>query len=409
MTINVTCGCGKQLFLEDAWGGKELLCPACRQRLAVPDPNQAVEIACLDEEDDGGTYAINAADAQLEARLPGQGAAGDLVFRGELGNFYLSRDDAVVNCVAYSPDHVHALAGLGETVHVLNVRSGQKLYRFRHHEETVRCAAFSPDGRLALTGDAEGGLLLWDVASGRPWRWFEGHQGAVRAVAFAPHGHFALSGSADGTASLWEVASGRERARYEDGGGLTSVAYSPDGRLLLTGGTGGRVGLWEIQSGRRLRAWPAAGLGKITCVAFATDGRRALAGGSRPGTGGPPPVGQWDLASGKRLRCFQEPSGSTSTVRCTAFTPDGHQLLAGGGSVMEMDRDGRTEIWFTPVRLWSVAMGTLLRSFKGHMKKKRNLLARMPLATVHCVAVSPDGRRGLSGGDDGRVQVWGLG
>jgi hypothetical protein len=57
----------------------------------------------------------------------------------------------------------------------------------------------------------------------------------------------------------------------------------------------------------------------------------------------------------------------------------------------------------------------MMRAFDGHMGKRRahwgeKLLGidAMPLATIHCAAVSADGTRGLTGGDDGRVEVWGL-
>jgi WD40 repeat protein len=407
MSINVKCRCGKQFWVDDQWAGKRAKCKLCGQPLVIPNPEEAV-VAPVVEYEDGETYGLNPEDAQLEARAPGSSLAGDLRMSGEMGNYYLSRSDGIVTCVAYAADHVHALAGFKHSVFVLNVRSGQKLYKVEEHRDKVQCGAFSPDGKLALSGDAGGGLLLWDVANGRPLKWFDKHRDSVDSVAFAAHGYYALSGGADGRAYLWDVRTGAAIAAYQAiTGAVTAVAYSRDGRLVLVGDSAGNVGLWNVTSGRMVLDLKGPALGSITSVSFSADGVRALAAGIRKVLKGPPPVSQWDLPrGGKRLACFDDPSENKTTILCTAFSPEGDRLLAGGGAAV--DREGDMEIWYTPVRLWGVERGAALRTFKGHMRKSIRWTNMMPLATVHCVAFSPDGSRGLSGGDDARVQLWGL-
>jgi len=50
-----------------------------------------------------------------------------------------------------------------------------------------------------------GGLLRYFVSSGREIRSLTGHSDNVWAVAFSPDGKLALSGSQDDTLKLWEV------------------------------------------------------------------------------------------------------------------------------------------------------------------------------------------------------------
>src|SRR5262249_35121709 len=80
---------------------------------------------------------------------------------------------------------------------------------------------------------------LWDVESGRVLRSFTGHGGWVSSVAFSPNGRLALSGSYDGTMRLWEVQSGTELGAMiasRDGGQLT---ITPQGFFTsLQSGTG---------------------------------------------------------------------------------------------------------------------------------------------------------------------------
>lgn len=57
----------------------------------------------------------------------------------------------------------------------------------------VRTVALSPDGTLVVSGDFQGAVTLWSVASRRILRQFGGHAGGVNSVAFAPDGESVLT------------------------------------------------------------------------------------------------------------------------------------------------------------------------------------------------------------------------
>jgi WD40 repeat protein len=67
-------------------------------------------------------------------------------------------------------------------------------------------------------------------------------------------------------------------------------------------------------------------------------------------------------------------------VLSVAFSPDGTTALSGSSD--------------KTLRLWDVATGQELRTFKGHMEQVRS------------VAFSPDGRTALSGSDDKTLRLW---
>jgi hypothetical protein len=105
----------------------------------------------------------------------------------------------------------------------------------------------------------------------------------------------------------------------------------------------------------------------------------------------------WDLASGRAL--FTVP-GHLGGIWSVAYSPDGRQFLTGGG-------DGENN-----GKLWDAETGRLVRTFPP--RGGADWLESGPLARpreghwqrVEVVAFSPDGKRVLSGSNDGRVIVW---
>jgi WD40 repeat protein len=108
----------------------------------------------------------------------------------------------------------------------------------------------------------------------------------------------------------------------------------------------------------------------VNRVAFTPDGRRAIA------TGGG--VMLYDLESGKELARTLELQFAR---RGLAVSADGRHFLTGH----QHDR---------VVRLGDVKTWSTIRNFEGHT------------AGVWCVALSADGARAASGGDDGTARIW---
>jgi len=85
----------------------------------------------------------------------------------------------------------------------------------------------------------------------------------------------------------------------------------------------------------------------------------------------------WDVATGKQIRSFR---GHTNRVNSVAYSADGHTVLTGS--------------YDNSARLWDVASGRELRTFTGHSN------------CVLSVAFSPDGRSVLTGSDDRTARLW---
>ncbi|MCY2954350.1 MAG: protein kinase [Planctomycetota bacterium] len=279
-----------------------------------------------------------------------------------------------VQAVAFSPDGRMALSGsTDKTLRLWDVATGSQVRSFAGHTEGVYAVAFSPDGRSAISGSPDKSLKLWDVATGREIRSFTGHTDGVAAVAFSPDGRTAISGSKDKTLKLWDVAAGKDIGNFTGHAQwVIAVAFAPDGRTAISGSEDKTLKLWEVASGKEIRRFTGH-RETVLAVAFSPDGGTVISG-SWDKT-----LRLWDTATGKEIRSF---AGHTEPVLAVAFSPDGHMALSGSAD--------------ETVKLWEVASGKEVRAFSGHARE------------VAAVAFSPDGRTAISGSGDRTLKLWDL-
>ena len=322
--------------------------------------------------------------------------------------------------VAFSPDGRRALSGSwDQTVRVWDVETGQAIARFGGHDgcdllrgdlprrpprplrrrgpdpaavgpgprpgassegstKAVAGAAFSPDGRRALSGDYGGTVRLWDVETGRELHRFTASRFGGHERGVLPDGRRALSGGWDNTLRLWRLPEslaaeaagapgpGVEVLRLDGkdgeilrldakGGEVGAVAFSHDGRLILSGSHDRLLHLWEAETGREsLRI--AGHTDRLTGVAFTPDDRMAVSSGADR------TVRLWDLEDGREIRKFE---GHTDVAQSVAVSPDGRRIVSGG---------------LNELFLWDLASGKLLGKFPGVADWVRN------------VAIAADGR-----------------
>ncbi|MEZ6151679.1 MAG: WD40 repeat domain-containing protein [Pirellulaceae bacterium] len=141
------------------------------------------------------------------------------------------------------------IAGVGGEALLLDAKQGTVVQRFVGHDDTIYCAATSPDGRWLATGSYDRRIHLWDIASGQIVRTLTGHNGAIYDLDFDPSGQLLATASADQTVKIWRVENGeRLDTLGQPEGEQRAVRFSPDGQFVCAAGTDKQIRKWQIVS-----------------------------------------------------------------------------------------------------------------------------------------------------------------
>ncbi|MGB5656060.1 MAG: WD40 repeat domain-containing protein, partial [Acidimicrobiia bacterium] len=228
----------------------------------------------------------------------------------------------------------------------------------------------------ATESDTSGSVTVWDAANGEKIHTLLEDAFAKGSVDFSDDGRLltaAVCNRPGPTAYVWNVATGEEIFSTPTGDCGQSVDLDPAGRLLAVQTLyedEPNVRVWDIGTGNEVFArdhYPAW----IGAVQFSPDGSQLLTGGG-DGT-----VIVWDVTTGDLKRVL---TGHTGAVEDATWSSDGLSIISGS-------HDGT-------VRVWDVTSGETLVVLEGH-------------DTWPFVDMTPD-RRYVVTATPGTVRVWTL-
>ncbi len=343
-----------------------------------------------------------------------------------------------VHALAWLPDNHRLASGSHDiTVILWDLRKEKKLSRrLRGHTKEIESVAVSPKGKFIASGGRDKTIRLWN---GHLNKVLANQGTSVPSLSFAPDGKRILSGTSGAGSQvcrLYDIPTGRERLSFRKHKDIVlAVAISPDGDLAASGGgENHEIYIWDIDNGKVKHKLEGAGRG-VFSVGFSGDGG-SVAWGNRKESSvenkyGPLErwmkiptrnLGQRVTFQGalKQAGDFVGAAGSLGRLRLktrwagSPKYPAILQVLENERIIARIDRDetsgfGHKSYTFTPdaglivsggfngkLSAYKTRTGKEIQKYEGHTGE------------VWAVAVSPDGKKIVSGSDDQTVRVWSL-
>ncbi|MCL5036635.1 MAG: WD40 repeat domain-containing protein [Chloroflexi bacterium] len=230
----------------------------------------------------------------------------------------------------FSPDGKLIALGLEEGRLYIYVIGGNKFYPVKNaHEDDVKTAVFSPDGRMLASSGGDGFIKLWNI---QEWLKEAENKGSIAAGSYE-NKNFVLVDAPPLTPSI---------SRNAHEGMVNSIDFSPDGTLIASGGENGDVVLWK-STGIEQVMRKAGRKVDISSLAVSPDSRMLAVGMEAGG------IPLYSLPDKKFLKTVDAHEGDVSGV---AFTPDSKLLITCG--------------WDGTAKIWDIGSGRLLKILKGH-------------------------------------------
>ena len=388
---------------------------------AGQSPGDIIRLLAVQAVQDGreelsGTYA-----ARLRRRPPpqlipvwtNQPAATALI--REVGKHTGGVTDLVIG-----PDGEHAItAGADDQILRWELASPAPPVQVGRHRSRVMAIAVTPDGRAVLAGDQDGELRRWALADGATGTALGRHEGGVRAIAVTWDGRYAISGGNDGRILRWDLA--RPSDPVELGHPVSEVlaiAVCRDGRHVIAGGDLSRIMCWDLRAEES-----AVELGRqnyLRAIAVSTDDRWVITGGHEG------VILRWDLTSpGASVELGAHADASYLThgvVSDLAVTPDGRGVVSGGDDfrvvVWNLENPGwsaelgRHDFWVAAVAVTPDGQYAASADDDGTILLW-DLAAARPVVSrtdngrgwIRSLAITPDGRD-IIGGSDFEILRW---
>ncbi|MDD5266652.1 MAG: hypothetical protein PHO08_05935 [Methylococcales bacterium] len=331
-----------------------------------------------------------------------------------------------IRAITLIPDGKSLALGLGNgKVLILDCQNGAEICRLPGHEYAVTAVVGMLDNRRLVSSSEDGTLIIWDLDRAVvPLKLAPGHTAPVNAVTISSNGRIAVTAAGeldrqDNTLKVWDLGTGAElHTLYGHSSPVRVVMFLPeDGRRAVscstdTGRGDADTRLWNVETGD-LVGGPFYWRGKPKALAMTTDGRRLIGAFSNFAS-----VLNLDDGSDRLLCCRH-----TTDVSAVVVTRDGRYVLTA-------DSDGMVAAWSLETEecvsyfrchprsnhvtlgivandrliiasdndygpsLWDWQNASLVKSFQEH---------ELP---VNALAVTPDGRRFLSGSKDSTIFHW---
>lgn len=149
--------------------------------------------------------------------------------------------------IAWSPDGSSLAVVAGQSLMVLDARTGETRWQTRQEEMAFNCLTWSTDSRSLYSGTSNGKLISWNLALEAPVGSVQAHEGAVNAIVASADGTRLATAGDDASVAIWDSQTVKRIGRASAlNSRIRSLAFSPTGSNTIFIGThNGLVMKWE--------------------------------------------------------------------------------------------------------------------------------------------------------------------
>ncbi|MBC7772394.1 MAG: protein kinase [Pyrinomonadaceae bacterium] len=323
--------------------------------------------------------------------------------------------------LAFSPDGNRVAVGsLGGGVRIVNVSESEgesySLYPRRVHVGGTLAVAWSPDGNYIATGGGDRMICLWDAHSATPLARWKAHEATVSCMAFSSDSKQLASGSYEaGEAArirVWSVPDATLTHEVEvEGYGVTAIAFTPD-NLSVTFGNNGRSAIVAPINGAESRIVGERFASDCTIISYIPGGRGLFIGAG-------PTAKMWSPQGERAIFTFAQHrdnimgGGWTGRARAVTVSEDG--AIKGWdvrGAPSMKGGYGQFGSWcfgteYSPDGAWlAIGSGDGTVVIADAVTRKRTHVVQIgPKVRTRVVHWLSGGRLLLTGSDDGIMRI----
>ncbi len=284
-----------------------------------------------------------------------------------------------VNDITFSPNGTQFAVATTFGTWIYDAQTGKEDALLTGHEEEVKSAVFSPDGRNLISLDSGGESRRWDATTGEQLSILTESTDLVLNAALSADSTKLVTQDMDNKFRIWQLKNDNptpDVINDVNDSGILTLAISPDGNLIASSKIGDSPQKFIIQVHNTIinnHLYSIDGdTGQIYRIKFSPDGK-ILAGLNENGQ-----IQLWDTDNGSPLPAFEEDNLSS-----LAFSSDGRLLAAATG-----EPEGEVLFW----------------------NLKTNELSRQALKVqsndISILAFSPDNKTLLVASKDGNICSW---